>query len=115
MTMTSRVQGFLAAAVAVGLALWWGPPASAQSSSDPQIISLTPPAPTDEAAPLNDNGSGGDESDQRAGYYYPKPQTLEHYTSAAPTLADSDKIRRQGFVIGLTKQLSLPRVLSRTS
>ncbi len=39
------------------------------------------------------------------GYYYPKPQTLEHYVSSAITLPESDKIRRQSFVIGMTKQL----------
>jgi hypothetical protein len=39
------------------------------------------------------------------GYYYPKPQTLEHFVSNAITLPESDKIRRQAFVIGMTKQL----------
>jgi len=39
------------------------------------------------------------------GYYYPKPQTLEHYVSRTITLAESDKVRRQAFVIGMTKQL----------
>jgi hypothetical protein len=39
------------------------------------------------------------------GYYYPKPQTLEHVVSDAVTLPESDKVRRQAFVIGMTKQL----------
>jgi hypothetical protein len=80
-------------------------PAAAQSNSEAQSISLTPPAPDDDAVPLTDGGAAGDEEDQHAGYYYPKPDAVEHYTSAAPTLADSDKVRRQAFVIGLTKQL----------
>jgi hypothetical protein len=39
------------------------------------------------------------------GYYYPKPQTLEHYVSRTITLGESDKVRRQAFIIGMTKQL----------
>jgi hypothetical protein len=106
MTVRRPVQWFMTAMLGVGLAVSLVPLAAAQSSGDSQTISLTPPSPADDAAPqLNDDGSGGDEGDQHAGYYYPKPQTLEHYTSSAPTLADSDKVRRQGFVIGLTKQL----------
>jgi hypothetical protein len=46
-----------------------------------------------------------EEPSRHEGYYYPKPQTLEHFVSSAITLPDSDKIRRQGFVIGMTKQL----------
>ena len=46
-----------------------------------------------------------EEQSGHEGYYYPKPQTLEHYVSSAITLGDSDKVRRQGFVIGMTKQL----------
>jgi len=46
-----------------------------------------------------------DEASGHEGYYYPKPQTLEHFVSSAITLPDSDKIRRQSFVIGMTKQL----------
>jgi hypothetical protein len=81
------------------------PAATAQSSGDTQSISLTPPAPIDDAVPMTDDSSSGDEGDLHAGYYYPKPESIEHYTSSAPTLADSDKVRRQAFVIGLTKQL----------
>ena len=80
-------------------------PAGAQSSNQSQTISLTPPSPDENAAPQAGNDSEGDEGDEHAGYYYPKPQSLEHYTSSAPTLPDSDKVRRQAFVIGLTKQL----------
>ena len=46
-----------------------------------------------------------EEQSAHEGYYYPKPQTLEHYVSSAITLAESDKVRRQAFVIGMTKQL----------
>ena len=46
-----------------------------------------------------------EEKSGHEGYYYPKPQTLEHFVSSAITLPESDKIRRQAFVIGMTKQL----------
>jgi hypothetical protein len=46
-----------------------------------------------------------EEKSGHEGYYYPKPQTLEHFVSSAITLAESDKVRRQAFVIGMTKQL----------
>jgi|SRR5690349_8356895 hypothetical protein len=46
-----------------------------------------------------------EEQSGHEGYYYPKPKTIEHFVSNAITLPDSDKIRRQGFVIGMTKQL----------
>jgi hypothetical protein len=46
-----------------------------------------------------------DDQSNHEGYYYPKPQTLEHYVSRTITLAESDKIRRQAFIIGMTKQL----------
>src|SRR4051812_25646341 len=47
----------------------------------------------------------GDEPSTHEGYYYPKPQSLEHFVSSAITLPESDKVRRQSFVIGMTKQL----------
>ena len=43
--------------------------------------------------------------DRHAGYYYPEPQTSEVYTARVVTLADSDRVRRLGFVTGLTQQL----------
>lgn len=46
-----------------------------------------------------------EEQSGHEGYYYPKPQTLEHFVSSTITLPESDKIRRQAFVIGMTKQL----------
>jgi hypothetical protein len=46
-----------------------------------------------------------EEESAHEGYYYPKPQTLEHYVSRTITLAESDKVRRQAFIIGMTKQL----------
>lgn len=48
--------------------------------------------------------SGGEPSGHE-GYYYPKPQTVEHIVSSTITLPESDKVRRQAFVIGMTKQL----------
>ena len=104
--MTStRLRWMMAAALAGLLSLPFMGLARAQSTGDAQNVSLTPPAPGDTVAPLNDDGTGGDEDDQHAGYYYPKPQSLEHWVSSAPVLPDSDKVRRQAFVIGLTKQL----------
>lgn len=50
--------------------------------------------------------TGEDEiGDHHEGYYYPTPQTVEHYSSRVVTLEDSDKIRRLGFVIGMARQL----------
>jgi hypothetical protein len=45
-----------------------------------------------------------DAGDLHAGYYYPTPQTIEHYTSRVVSLPESDEIRRQGFVIGMARQ-----------
>lgn len=46
-----------------------------------------------------------DDSSHHEGYYYPKPETVEKYVSTAVTLPESDRVRRQAFVIGMTKQL----------
>lgn len=43
--------------------------------------------------------------DRHAGYYYPEPQTTETYTARVVTLPDSNRVRRIGFVTGLTQQL----------
>jgi hypothetical protein len=43
--------------------------------------------------------------DRHAGYYYPEPETTEVYTARVVTLPDSDRVRRLGFVTGLTQQL----------
>ncbi|MEX2199870.1 MAG: molybdopterin-guanine dinucleotide biosynthesis protein A [Dongiaceae bacterium] len=43
--------------------------------------------------------------DRHAEYYYPTPQTSETYTARVVTLSDSDRVRRLGFVTGLTQQL----------
>jgi len=67
-------------------------------------ISSIPPA----LAQDNVSFSAGDDDQQDSqheGYYYPKPQSVEHYVSKAVTLPESDKSRRQAFVIGMTKQL----------
>ena len=78
---------FLALGVlsALVLAAAFGPAASAQDN-----VSFT-----------NDPA----QDSKHEGYYYPKPQTLEHFVSNAITLPESDKTRRQSFIIGMTKQL----------
>ena len=43
--------------------------------------------------------------DRHAGYYYPPPQTIETYQARTQTLADSNKTRRIGFVVQLTRQM----------
>jgi hypothetical protein len=49
--------------------------------------------------------SDTDDQSNHEGYYYPKPQTVEHFVSAVVTLPESDQTRRQAFVIGMTKEL----------
>lgn len=44
-------------------------------------------------------------ADAHNNYYYPTPLTIEHYASRVLPLEDSDKIRRLGFVIGMSRQL----------
>ena len=46
-----------------------------------------------------------DSQSNHEGYYYPKPQTVEHFVSAAITLPESNQTRRQAFVIGMTQKL----------
>ena len=43
--------------------------------------------------------------DRHVGYYYPPPQTIEIYQARAETLQDSDRTRRVGFVVELTRQM----------
>ena len=57
------------------------------------------------AAMTPQNEIEADEGDQHEGYYYPKPKSVEHYPARVYTLPESDRVRRQAFVIGLTKQL----------
>ncbi len=42
--------------------------------------------------------------DRHEGYYYPEVTSRETYPARAPTLPDSDRRRRIGFVVGLTQQ-----------
>jgi hypothetical protein len=53
------------------------------------------------------NGAIADEvsTDRHVGYYYPVPESTETYAARTPTLADSDRNRRIGFVTGLTGEL----------
>jgi hypothetical protein len=57
------------------------------------------------AAMTPENQAEADEGDRHEGYYYPKPGSFEHYPARVYTLQESDRVRRQAFVIGLTKQL----------
>jgi hypothetical protein len=57
------------------------------------------------AAMTPQNQIEADEGDHHEGYYYPKPGSFEHYPARVYTLPESDRVRRQAFVIGLTKQL----------
>jgi hypothetical protein len=43
--------------------------------------------------------------DRHVDYYYPKPQTIEIYQVRGETLPGSDRIRRVGFVVELTRQM----------
>lgn len=43
--------------------------------------------------------------DRHVGYYYPPPQTIETYQARGETLPDSDRVRRVGFVVELTRQM----------
>jgi hypothetical protein len=57
------------------------------------------------AAMTPENQIEADEGDQHEGYYYPKPGSFEHYPARVYALPESDRVRRQAFIIGLTKQL----------
>ncbi len=43
--------------------------------------------------------------DRHVGYYYPAPSSREVYDARVPTLHDSDRLRRIGFVTILTAQM----------
>lgn len=43
--------------------------------------------------------------DRHEGYYYPPPGEIETYTARVEALPDSDRQRRIGFVVGLTREL----------
>jgi hypothetical protein len=84
-------------AVLVG-ACFFSPSAGAQESSEES-------ATAQPAAMIPENEVEVDEGDHHEGYYYPKPGSFEHYPARVYTLQESDRVRRQAFVIGLTKQL----------
>ncbi len=69
--------------------------AQSQDSVDDPVL-VEPAAMSPEADEVGDHHEG---------YYYPKPQTVEHYVAEVYVLPGSDKVRRQSFIIGLTKQL----------
>jgi hypothetical protein len=72
-----------------------GERAQAQDGVDDPIL-VEPTAMSPEAE---------EEGDHHEGYYYPTPQTVEHYLADVYALPGSDRVRRQAFLIGLTKQL----------
>jgi hypothetical protein len=43
--------------------------------------------------------------DRHAGYYYPKPASIEAYKSPAATLKDMDRARRIAFVVEVVEQM----------
>lgn len=92
------VPAVLAALAAMWFAIFGpgGTAAQSQDSVDDPVL-VEPAAMSPEA--------GEEEGDHHEGYYYPKPQTVEHYVAEVYVLPGSDKVRRQAFVIGLTKQL----------
>lgn len=54
------------------------------------------------AAVLAATSSMAAAQDRHAGYYYPQPASEEVYEARVPTLPDSDRHRRIGFVTGVT-------------
>lgn len=57
------------------------------------------------AALLQTPVPGWAEEERHAGYYYPPPQTVETYPARGDTLPDSDRTRRIGFVVEMTRQM----------
>ena len=51
------------------------------------------------------SSSTGWAADRHVGYYYPEPASREVYDARVPTLHDSDRLRRIGFVTVLTAQM----------
>ena len=92
------VRVFLAALAAAWLSMTVSAGARAQSQDSVDDPVLVEPAAMSPEA-------GDEDGDHHAGYYYPKPQTVEHYVAEVYTLPGSDRVRRQSFIIGLTKQL----------
>ncbi|MGH7864853.1 MAG: molybdopterin-guanine dinucleotide biosynthesis protein A [Candidatus Binataceae bacterium] len=72
--------------------------ARAQDTSEEPVVA-------ESAAMAAQSEIEADEGDLHEGYYYPKPQSVELYPARVHALPESDRIRRQSFVIGLTKQL----------
>ena len=87
----------IAAIILVGICFGTAPAAAQDTNEEPAV-----PEP---AALSPENQADADEGDLHEGYYYPKPQSIEHYAARVYELPDSDRARRQSFVIGLTKQL----------
>ena len=57
------------------------------------------------AAALAPGAARAADDGRHVGYYYPEPQTEEVYDARLPTLPDSDRKRRVGFVTVLTAEM----------
>jgi hypothetical protein len=95
--MDLSLRRIVVGAVVIGACLA-SPSSRAQESSDGS-------ATAQPAAMTPQNEAEADEGDHHEGYYYPKPTSIEHYPARVYALPESDHVRRQAFVIGLTKQL----------
>ncbi len=89
MILVGRIEGALVLGLAAVIA--GGAPAPAQDATELEPAVLLQEVPEDE--------------DHHLGYYYPKPQTIENYVSPLFALPESDKTRRQAFIIGMTRQM----------
>ena len=49
-------------------------------------------------------GTSAQAEDRHEGYYYPEVTTEETYPARAPTLPDSDRLRRISFIVALAQQ-----------
>lgn len=57
------------------------------------------------AATMGLRSGAGWAADRHVDYYYPEPTSREVYDARVPTLHDSDRLRRIGFVTVLTSQM----------
>ena len=96
--MGLALRGIAVVSVFVVCVLFFGPGLRAQDNDNAD-------ATTQPAAMIPESQNEADEADHHEGYYYPKPGSIEHYAARVYALPESDRVRRQAFVIGLTKQL----------
>jgi len=97
--MESGLRGIVIAGFVVLIGVCAGAVGAGAESNTDESVSAQPAAMTPE------NEAEADEGEHHEGYYYPKLSTVEHYPARVYVLPESDRVRRQAFVIGLTKQL----------